>query len=53
MRQATREAFGQTLAELAVQNPDIIVLDADLAPATKTGETQKTAPGQFVQGKRR
>ncbi|WP_276936471.1 transketolase family protein [Faecalibaculum rodentium] len=49
MRQATREAFGQTLAELAVQDPDIIVLDADLAPATKTGETQKTAPGQFVQ----
>ena len=49
MKQATREAFGATLAQLAAQDRNIVVLDADLAPATKTGETRKTAPQQFLQ----
>ena len=34
---ATRESYGNTLKELAAKNPDVIVLDADLAAATTTG----------------
>lgn len=49
MKQATREAFGNVLAALAAENKDIIVLDADLAPATKTGVTKKQVPAQFLQ----
>ena len=33
---ATRESFGEALCELAKTNKDIVVLDADLAAATKT-----------------
>ena len=33
---ATRESYGQTLVELGAENKDIVVLDADLAGATKT-----------------
>lgn len=48
-KQAAREAFGQILAELAAENPEIIVLDADLGSATKTGLCRKACPDQFVQ----
>ena len=34
---ATRESYGNALVELAAEHDDIIVLDADLAGATKTG----------------
>ena len=34
---ATRESYGNALAELGKVNPDVVVLDADLAGATKTG----------------
>ena len=33
---ATREAFGETLVELGKKHPELVVLDADLAAATKT-----------------
>ena len=33
---ATRESFGMALCELAKEHDDILVLDADLAAATKT-----------------
>ncbi len=49
MKQATREAFGTALAAEAVNDQAIVVLDADLAPATKTGCTKAAAPDQFVQ----
>lgn len=39
---ATREAYGKTLVEL-VENKDIVVLDADLAGATKTAMFKKHA----------
>ena len=39
---ATREAYGKTLVEL-VENKDIVVLDADLAGATKTAMFKKIA----------
>ena len=38
---ATRESFGMALCELAKTNKDIIVFDADLAAATKTGIFKK------------
>ncbi len=44
---ATRESFGEALCELAETNPDIVVFDADLAAATKTGVFQKKFPERF------
>ena len=38
---ATREAYGEALAELGESYPNLVVLDADLASATKTGVFQK------------
>ena len=33
---ATRDSYGAALVELAKDHPDVVVLDADLAAATKT-----------------
>ncbi len=44
---ATRESFGEALCELAKDNENIIVLDADLAGATKTSIFQKAYPDRF------
>ena len=41
---ATRESYGNALAELGKINPDVVVLDADLAGATKTGVFKKVFP---------
>lgn len=41
---ATREAYGQALAELGREHEDLIVFDADLAGATKTGVFKKEFP---------
>ena len=43
---ATREAYGKTLAELGADR-DFVVLDADLAEATKTCYFAKAYPGRF------
>lgn len=48
MKKATRESFGEALANLAETNPDIVVLDADLAEATKTGIFKKKYPDRFI-----
>ena len=34
---ATRDSYGNALVELGAEHPDLVVLDADLAGATKTG----------------
>lgn len=47
MGKATREAYGEALAELIVENPKIVVLDADLAGSTKTGLAKKACPERF------
>ena len=47
VKKATRESFGEALCELAETNQDIVVLDADLAAATKTGIFQKAYPERF------
>lgn len=44
---ATRDAYGQALAELASQRPDIVVLDADLSKSTKTVDFAKKSPERF------
>ena len=41
---ATRESYGNALKELAAQHEDLIVFDADLAGATKTGVFKKAYP---------
>ena len=43
---ATREAYGQTLVEL-IENKNVVVLDADLAQATKTVAFKKACPERF------
>ncbi len=44
---ATRESYGNALKELAEQYPNLVVLDADLAGATKTGIFKKAYPDRF------
>ncbi len=47
VKMATREAYGKALVEAGKQNPDFVVLDADLAAATKTGTFKKEFPNRF------
>ena len=44
---ATRAAYGEFLQEEAERNPDLVVLDADLAGSTKTAMFKKVAPDRF------
>ncbi len=48
IKRATRESYGMALAELAEKYPDLIVLDADLAEATKTGIFKKAYPDRHI-----
>ena len=45
---ATRESYGNTLAELGKLHEDLIVLDADLAGATKTSIFKKAFPERHI-----
>ena len=45
---ATRESYGNTLAELGALHEDLIVLDADLAGATKTSIFKKVFPDRHI-----
>ena len=44
---ATRQSYGEALVELGKENKNIVVLDADLATATKTIEFAKEFPERF------
>ncbi len=44
---ATRDSYGAALVELGAQDPNVVVLDADLAAATKTGAFKKAYPDRF------
>ena len=46
-KMATREAYGKALAELGAVNEKVVVLDADLAEATKTIVFKKAFPERF------
>lgn len=45
---ATRESYGNALAELGAEYPELVVLDADLAAATKTGVFKKAYPERHI-----
>ena len=45
---ATRESYGNALVELGKLHDDVVVLDADLAGATKTGMFKKAFPERFI-----
>ncbi len=45
---ATREGYGAALIELGATHPEMVVMDADLAAATKTGAFKKVYPERFV-----
>jgi len=47
MAKATREAYGEALKYLAENNPNVVVLDADLSGSTKTSEFKKLSPERF------
>ncbi len=44
---ATRDAYGEILYKLGLENPDIVVLDADLSSSTKTQKFAKAFPERF------
>lgn len=46
-KQATRDAYGEALAEIGAKYDNLIVLDADLSCATKTGTFKKQYPERF------
>ncbi len=46
-KMATREAYGKALVEIGGENPNLIVMDADLSKSTKTGDFQKVYPERF------
>ena len=45
---ATRESYGNALIEIGKENPNLVVLDADLAAATKTGMIKKVFPERHI-----
>lgn len=45
---ATRESYGNALAECGAEYPNLVVLDADLAGATKTGVFKKAFPDRHI-----
>ena len=44
---ATREAYGKTLVEVGAENPNLIVMDADLSKSTKTHDFAVAYPERF------
>ncbi len=46
-KQATRDAYGEALAEIGAKYDNLVVLDADLSCATKTGTFKKQYPDRF------
>ena len=47
VKKATRESYGEALRDLAEKYENLVVLDADLAAATKTGIFRKDYPDRF------
>ena len=46
---ATRKAFGETLAWLAGERPDLVVLDGEVGNSTHTEDVEAVAPERFFQ----
>ena len=45
---ATRDSYGNALVKLGEEFADVVVLDADLAGATKTGTFKKAFPDRHI-----
>ena len=45
---ATRDSYGNALASLGREHENLVVLDADLAAATKTGIFKKEFPERHI-----
>ena len=45
-----RDVYGETLVKLGEQNPNIVVLDADLSKSTKTYKFGERFPDRFFNG---
>ena len=48
-KMATRDAYGQALAKLGAEKSDLVVFEADLAAATKTGVFRKAFPDRHFE----
>ncbi|WP_300329387.1 transketolase family protein [Fusobacterium sp.] len=48
IKKATREAYGEALAELGKINENVVVLDADLSGSTKTSSFKKVFPERHI-----
>ncbi len=46
-KQATRQAYGKTLVEIGRENPDLVVMDADLSKSTMTAGFAEEFPDRF------
>ncbi len=46
-KMATRQAYGKTLVQLGAENPNLVVMDADLSKSTMTADFAKAYPGRF------
>ena len=46
---AMRDVWGDTLVELGKSNPNVLVLDADLANSTKADKFARAYPERFLQ----
>lgn len=49
MIESFREAFGRALVELGRENPNLVVLDADVKSSTKTAYFERAFPERFIQ----
>ncbi|HEX6607947.1 MAG TPA: transketolase C-terminal domain-containing protein, partial [Chloroflexia bacterium] len=48
-QKSLREAFGEILSDLGAENPDVLVLDGDLANSTRADIFAERVPGQFLE----
>lgn len=48
MKKATRDGFGEEIVALGKENPDILVVDADIGKSCKTGAFRKALPEQYL-----
>lgn len=47
-KMATRQAYGKALVEIGKENPNLVVMDADLSKSTMTAEFKKVFPERFL-----
>ena len=48
VKKATRDGFGDEIVALGRENPDVLVVDADIRKSCKTGAFRKELPAQYL-----